>query len=73
MSLRAPTDDENAGGKIPRVPLGMTVSVISNPFDALRVNSVRDLSLILFLKEWFMSSRSPLKDENGISLGCSEF
>ncbi len=38
-------------GKIPRVPLGMTVSVVSNPFDALGVKYVRNLFLVLFSGE----------------------
>ena len=51
MSLRSSTEDKNAQGKDSSHLLGMTVAVISNAFDVLRVNSVRDLSLILFSRE----------------------
>jgi hypothetical protein len=50
--LRSPAENENARGKIPRVSLGMTLVVISNPSAMHRINSVRDLSPILFEGEY---------------------
>jgi len=38
-------------GRIPRRQLGMILSVISNPFDRLRVDSMRDLSQVPFSNE----------------------
>jgi hypothetical protein len=44
----------------------MTLPVISNPFEALRVNSVRDLSLILFSKERFISLHMPVEKKEAV-------
>jgi hypothetical protein len=54
MIPRSPTDNEKSLGKDSSHPLGMTIRNMRlhlESFGALRINSVRDLSLILFSKE----------------------
>ncbi len=43
MYFRSPTETENPQGKDASHLLGMTIAVISNPFEVLGVRSVKDL------------------------------
>ncbi len=52
MSLRSATGDENVSGKILRFTARNDSLCHLEPFDELRVNSVRDLFLVLFSKEF---------------------
>ena len=51
MSLCSPAETENLRGKDSSHSLGMTTSVITNPFAVLRVNSERDIFLLIFSKQ----------------------
>src|SRR5512145_2509336 len=59
MTLRSPTENEMQGKDFSH-PLEMTMPVISNPPAVLRVNSLRDLSPLLFQRRTRSSRSSEL-------------